>query len=117
MGINQSSSARRNYDPEAIARYYRYRPWLAIWRSITVIWYFGGFIIGLLWDKWRHPEIEHTPERATQLREIITRLGPTYIKVGQALSTRPDLIRKDFLEELVKLQDRLPPFDNELALA
>lgn len=117
MGINQSSSARRNYDPQAIARYYRYRPWLGIWRSITVIWYFGGFIIGLLWDRWRHPEIEHTPQRATQLREIITRLGPTYIKVGQALSTRPDLIRKDFLEELIKLQDRLPPFDNQQALA
>lgn len=117
MGINQSSSARRNYDPEAIAKYYRYRPWLAMWRTITVIWYFGGFIVGLLWDRWRHPEIEHTPERATQLREIITRLGPTYIKVGQALSTRPDLIRKDFLKELIKLQDRLPPFDNQQALA
>jgi predicted unusual protein kinase regulating ubiquinone biosynthesis (AarF/ABC1/UbiB family) len=117
VGINQSSSSRRNYDPEAIAQYYRYRPWLALWRTITVIWYFGGFVIGLLWDRWRHPEVEHTPERATQLREIITRLGPTYIKVGQALSTRPDLIRKDFLEELVKLQDRLPPFDNQQALA
>lgn len=117
MGINQSISSRRSYDPEAIAQYYRYRPWLALWRSITVIWYFGGFVIGLLWDRWRHPEVEHTPERATQLREIITRLGPTYIKVGQALSTRPDLIRKDFLEELVKLQDRLPPFDNQQALA
>ncbi len=35
--------------------------------------------------------------------------------MGQALSTRPDLIRKDFLEELVKLQDQLPPFDNDLA--
>lgn len=117
MGINQSSSSRRSYDPEAIAQYYRYRPWVAIWRTITVIWYFLGLIVGLLWDRWRHPEVEHTPERATQLREIITRLGPTYIKVGQALSTRPDLIRKDFLEELIKLQDRLPAFDNQQALA
>ncbi|MGF1488093.1 MAG: hypothetical protein ACFBSE_13475 [Prochloraceae cyanobacterium] len=44
-------------------------------------------------------------------------LGPTFIKVGQALSTRPDLIRKDFLHELIKLQDELPPFDNEIAFA
>ncbi len=116
MGNYQSSSSRRSYDSEAIAKYYRYRPWLAIWRTITVIWHFVGFIIGLLWDKWRHPEVEHTPERATQLRELLTHLGPTYIKVGQALSTRPDLIRKDFLEELIKLQDRLPPFDNQQAL-
>ena len=42
-------------------------------------------------------------------------MGPTYIKVGQALSTRPDLIRKDFLNELTKLQDQLPPFDNRIA--
>ena len=46
----------------------------------------------------------------------MTKLGPTYIKVGQALSTRPDLIRKDFLDELIKLQDQLPAFDNRVAL-
>ncbi|MGH8002830.1 MAG: ABC1 kinase family protein, partial [Brasilonema sp.] len=50
-----------------------------------------------------------------QLRQLLTRLGPTFIKVGQALSTRPDLVRKDYLNELVKLQDQLPSFDNALA--
>ncbi|MDE5100719.1 MAG: AarF/ABC1/UbiB kinase family protein, partial [Trichodesmium sp. St16_bin4-tuft] len=40
-----------------------------------------------------------------------------FIKVGQALSTRPDLIRKDFLEELTKLQDQLPAFDNQIAIS
>jgi predicted unusual protein kinase regulating ubiquinone biosynthesis (AarF/ABC1/UbiB family) len=47
----------------------------------------------------------------------LTRLGPTFIKVGQALSTRPDLVRKEFLEELMMLQDQLPPFPNQEALA
>ena len=42
-------------------------------------------------------------------------MGAAFIKVGQALSTRPDLIKPDFLEELIKLQDQLPPFDNETA--
>jgi predicted unusual protein kinase regulating ubiquinone biosynthesis (AarF/ABC1/UbiB family) len=37
--------------------------------------------------------------------------------VGQALSTRPDLVRKDFLDELIKLQDQLPPFDNAIAFS
>lgn len=37
------------------------------------------------------------------------------IKAGQALSSRPDLLPTDYLEELQKLQDRLPPFENELA--
>lgn len=105
----------RRYDPEAIARYYRSRPWLVIGRALKIIWYFTGFILGLLWDSWWHQETEHKSQRAEQLRQILTTLGPTFIKVGQALSTRPDLIRKDFLEELVKLQDQLPPFPNEIA--
>ncbi len=109
-------NSRRRYDPEEIARTYGRRPWLAIGRAITVIWYFSGFLLGLLWDRWQHREAEQTPKRAAHLREVLTRLGPTYIKVGQALSTRPDLIRKDFLEQLTKLQDQLPPFDHNQAM-
>ena len=109
------SRTRRYYSAEEIARYCRRRPFQVLWRTLTIIWYFSGLILGLLWDQWRHQE--HTPERAIQLRQILTRLGPTYIKVGQALSTRPDLIRKDFLEELTQLQDSLPPFDHQLAMA
>lgn len=107
----------RKYDPRAIARYYRVRPWLYIWRTLSIIWFFGTFIFQLQWDHWRNQVEQNKLKRACQLREILTDLGPTFIKVGQALSTRPDLIRKDFLEELIKLQDQLPPFDNELAFA
>lgn len=109
-------NSRRRYEPQEIARSYRRRPWLAIGRAITVLWYFTGFILGLLWDRWQHQETTHTPKRAAHLREVLTHLGPTYIKVGQALSTRPDLIRKDFLDELTKLQDQLPPFDHNQAM-
>lgn len=116
MSLYQSTQKRR-YDPQEIAQHYRYRPWQAIWRAITVIWYFTGFILGLLQDQWKHKGKTHTSQQATHLRQILTKLGPTFIKVGQALSTRPDLVRKDFLEELTKLQDQLPPFNNELAVA
>lgn len=116
MDDNHFNSTRR-YDPEAIAKYYRYRPWLVIWRFLVIILSFASFLLGVLWDKWQYDKVEDTPERATQLRKILTRLGPTFIKVGQALSTRPDLIRKDFLEELTKLQDQLPPFDNQKAIS
>ncbi|HEY9648749.1 MAG TPA: AarF/UbiB family protein, partial [Chroococcidiopsis sp.] len=105
----------KRYDPDAIARYYRFRPWKALWRSLVVVWLFAGFLLGLKLDAWRNPENTHASERAVQLRKILTRLGPTFIKVGQALSTRPDLIRKDFLEELIKLQDQLPPFSTTQA--
>ncbi len=108
---------QRRYDPKAIAQYYRFRPWAAIWRAFTIIWFFSSFILSLKWDEWRGRSEENKFKRASQLREILTRLGPTFIKVGQALSTRPDLIRKDFLDELIKLQDQLPPFDNALAIS
>jgi predicted unusual protein kinase regulating ubiquinone biosynthesis (AarF/ABC1/UbiB family) len=108
-------SQMRRYDPEAIARYYRFRPWKSLFRAIFIIWLFAGFVLGLKWDDWQHRVETNKSKRAVQLRKILTRLGPTFIKVGQALSTRPDLIRKDFLEELIKLQDQLPPFSNTTA--
>jgi predicted unusual protein kinase regulating ubiquinone biosynthesis (AarF/ABC1/UbiB family) len=112
----QQLSELRRYNPQTIASYYNRRPWLVIWRALTVVWLFAGFTIGILLDRSIGTTVENQEGRAHQLREIITRLGPTYIKVGQALSTRPDLVRQDFLDELIKLQDQLPPFDNELAM-
>jgi predicted unusual protein kinase regulating ubiquinone biosynthesis (AarF/ABC1/UbiB family) len=105
----------REYDPEAIARYYSYRPWLAWTRALIIILSFAWFILSLKLDEWQNQVEQNKLKRATQLRQLLTRLGPTFIKVGQALSTRPDLVRKDFLEELVKLQDQLPAFDNHIA--
>ena len=107
----------RRYDAKAIARYYRSRPWLAIWRALTVIYSLAIFCFHLQWDQWTNQTEANKQTRATELRQLLTHLGPTFIKVGQALSTRPDLIRKDYLEELVKLQDQLPPFDNDTAFA
>jgi ubiquinone biosynthesis protein len=49
------------------------------------------------------------------LRLALEELGPIFIKLGQALSTRRDLLPPDIAEELAKLQDRVPPFDGELA--
>ena len=47
--------------------------------------------------------------RAERVRLTFEELGPTYIKLGQTLSTRPDLIPMEFIQELSKLQDRVPP--------
>ncbi len=49
--------------------------------------------------------------RAERTRLALEELGPTYIKLGQLLSTRPDLIPAEFVTELIKLQDNVPPFD------
>jgi len=111
------STTLTRYDAKAIAKHYRWRPWQSLWRAFTIIWLFGWFSFKLWLDSKREEEPETRARRANELREILTRLGPTFIKVGQALSTRPDLIRPDFLEELIKLQDQLPSFDNEIAFA
>ena len=103
------------YDRQAIARYCRSRPWLVLWRAVRIAWLFGNFLFRLQIDNWTNRVKNNQPKRATEIRQILTNLGPTFIKVGQALSTRPDLIRKDYLNELIKLQDQLPPFDNKTA--
>ncbi|MGK7941090.1 MAG: ABC1 kinase family protein [Crocosphaera sp.] len=108
---------QKRYDAAAIARYYRLRPWEVIQRAMTIIWSFSWFLIHLQWDHWFNPDKDNKQKCAAELRQILTRLGPTFIKVGQALSTRPDLIRPDFLQELIKLQDQLPPFDNKIAFS
>ena len=107
----------RRYSADAIARYYRRRPWLVLGRGLKILISFAIFVTKLKLDQWFNQEEKNKIKRAKQIRRLLTNLGPTFIKVGQALSTRPDLIRKDFLAELIKLQDQLPPFDNKIALA
>jgi ubiquinone biosynthesis protein len=55
--------------------------------------------------------------RAQRLREALEALGPIFVKFGQVLSTRRDLLPLDIADELAKLQDQVPPFASELAIA
>ncbi|MBM7623220.1 ABC1 kinase family protein [Sporohalobacter salinus] len=60
-------------------------------------------------------EIEEL-SREERLRLVLEELGPTFIKLGQLLSTRPDLIPQKYIRELTKLQDDIPPFSFDLVL-
>lgn len=53
--------------------------------------------------------------RAAELRNILVELGPAYIKIAQAISSRADLIPPSYLDELSLLQDRISPFSTEVA--
>ena len=55
--------------------------------------------------------------RGERLRKALEDLGPIFVKFGQVLSTRRDLLPPDIVDELTKLQDRVPPFDSDLAIA
>ncbi len=55
--------------------------------------------------------------RGQRLREALERLGPIFVKFGQVLSTRRDLMPPDIADELALLQDRVPPFDPRIAVA
>ena len=55
--------------------------------------------------------------RGERLREALEKLGPIFVKFGQVMSTRRDLLPPDIADELARLQDRVPPFDSGVAIA
>jgi ubiquinone biosynthesis protein len=72
----------------------------------------------LLWmAPWRLSPVPDRYSRGERLRLALEALGPIFIKFGQILSTRPDLIPNDIVQELKRLQDRVPPFPQEQAMA
>ncbi|MFM7363190.1 MAG: ABC1 kinase family protein [Cuspidothrix sp.] len=103
------------YDPVEIQAQYSGRFLQVFRRILTVLQPIIAFAFGLWWDKQWQIVVKNELRRAVQLRELLTKLGPAYIKIGQALSTRPDLVPPTYLEELTKLQDQLPAFPNEIA--
>ena len=105
-----------SYDPVADRRWLLQRPWTLIGRLAVVLWQLAALaVVLILQNNNRDPKVQERLGR--RILDTLTELGPCFIKVGQSLSTRPDLVRRDWLEQLTKLQDDLPAFDHGIALA
>lgn len=103
------------YNSEGIAAYFRRRPLEVLSRSIYVLAESSVIVANIYLDRALGTDQQNERLRAKELVDLITRLGPTAVKVGQALSIRPDLLSVAYLEELQTLQDRVPPFSDEEA--
>ncbi|EPS59305.1 hypothetical protein M569_15503, partial [Genlisea aurea] len=98
------------YSPEFVASKYGSQPVKVLRRAVEILARLGSFALGLWLDQVRGEVDRNQRRRAVQIRETFTRLGPTFVKIGQGLSTRPDLCPPLYLEELSQLQDALPTF-------
>jgi len=81
---------------------------------VTEIHLLRPYRVLLLLMPWRWRGAASRP-RAVRIREALEELGPIFVKFGQALSTRPDLLPDDIARELSRLQDQVPPFSGETA--
>ena len=119
LGDFIEAAGLNEYDPAAITKIYSGHPQRLLrrlWQTLVPI---GLFLIGLAVDKLfgllNQPGRAHS--RAREFTELLVDLGPAFIKAGQALSSRPDIVPPVLLEELSQLQDQLPGFDSDLAMA
>jgi aarF domain-containing kinase len=112
----------REYDPKAIQEYFKRRPLTLLRRGLRSGSLLGAFGASLWLDKKilgdepsESKKAEVDARRAAQLKDLLVSLGPTYVKLGQVLSSRQDLLPAPYVMELRTLQDAVPPFDDALA--
>lgn len=107
-------------------RWSRFKTYSTIQRTLE-IW---GFVLTFVFKAWLNNQkfsykggMTEEKKRlrridlAKWLKENILRLGPTFIKIGQQFSTRVDILAQEYVDQLSELQDQVPPFPSEIAVA
>ncbi|MDX2043691.1 MAG: AarF/ABC1/UbiB kinase family protein [Acidobacteriota bacterium] len=109
-----------HYDPNAQIKGNGIRGWF---RAGRIIWTFALYHLfvfayhrGWFVGKKDESEEKHLQWQAEWLSRQLLKLGPTFIKIGQSISTRADLLPLAYIKELSKLQDNVPAFPNEVAM-
>ena len=112
------ASGLLEYDPDTISKIYSKNPkrlFKRLWQTLIPIF---AYIASVGLDKitGKLKKESQARYRAKQLTNLLVELGPAFVKAGQALSTRPDIIPIVLLEELSQLQDQLPGFSGDKAM-
>ena len=106
----QSQAVEEGYSAAQNAKYWETRPVAIISRLISI----GSELV-----RWRiSTSLSGNPSASGPplLLDSLCRLGPAFVKIGQALSSRPDILPPSYTAELEKLQDRIPPFSTDEAM-
>ena len=113
------ASGLMKYEPEAIRKIYQRNPSRLLKRLWATLIPILLFLVKVLWEKILGilKDDSKAKKRAKEFTDLLVELGPAFIKGGQALSTRPDVVPQIVLEELALLQDQLPGFEGKLAMA
>lgn len=120
----------QHYDPDLLAQYFASRPHVLAFRTIQILFAFVSAVVKMQISKRSQLTAEATYSSGNSsnnldasqymvgqlLKEMFLDLGPTFVKVGQSLSTRPDIIGSEFCEALAELHERVPPFPREDAM-
>ncbi|XP_030488656.2 uncharacterized protein LOC115705459 [Cannabis sativa] len=114
------------YDPQQVADYFNCRPHVVAFRLAEVFTSFATAAIRIRTSKMRKflgPSVDKDVDGSMSqynfgvvLKETMLNLGPTFIKVGQSLSTRPDIIGTEMAKALSDLHDQIPPFPRTIAM-
>jgi len=120
IGSSQEDRLPYEYDPVKLKAFFSKRPDL-IAKRVAQVMSTGGIVIGNFIMDSLSGKLKSDPDlevkRAGELRDTITSLGPFFIKLGQALSIRPDILSPRSMVELQKLCDKVPSFDSKIAFA
>lgn len=103
-----------NYDPHAAQEFYKNKRIKSLSRLTQIAGKSSKFIADTILDTKLNREEELVDQRSEELLELVCELGPTFIKIGQALSTRTDLLPAKYAKGLTGLQDAVPPFSASL---
>ncbi|KAL0918445.1 hypothetical protein M5K25_010454 [Dendrobium thyrsiflorum] len=114
------------YDPEKVEDYFSCRPHVLMFRILEVLSSFSYAAIRFRLARILKSSTKDVGENSSLsdgayhagqlLKETLLNLGPTFIKVGQSLSTRPDIIGSEISKALSDLHDKIPPFPRAVAM-